>query len=243
MYPNVAVVSLTSWEKAMRTAEAMENKATRERWVKLCKIVGAKDNLVTGKTINSTYDELFAAYANPHRHYHNLNHISDGLTEIEEIRHLAKDPDSLEMAWWFHDTVYNVRNPHSENEMQSALYGRRILLALGLTTEFWLKIMKLILATTHDHIPKKDDAWLIVDIDLISLASSPTVFNRHTAEIREEYREVAPDDKDFNVGRVRFFKKFLENRSSIYLTEYFRNKYEAKARENIGSYLAKFEKK
>ena len=236
------MVSLTNREamKAHPSHKATESKATRERWIELCKIVGAKDNPEIGRTSDKTYDELVRCYTDPQRHYHNLNHIGEGLAEIDEIRHLAKDPDSLEMAWWFHDIVYNVRNPSSENEMQSALYGRRILLELGLTTEFWLKIMRLILATTHDHIPKHDDGWLIVDIDLASLASPLTIFNRHTAEIREEYREVVPDDKDFDIGRVNFFRKFLENRPSIYLTEYFRDKYEAKARENIGNYLAKF---
>ena len=218
-------------------------KATRERWRTSCQRIRARDNPLTGRTIDSTYDEIVDLYTASSRHYHDLSHIGNGLAEIDKIWHLAADPDSLEIAWWFHDIIYDVTNRPGENEFQSALYARKILLELGLTTGIWLEIMRLIIATTHDHIPRNIDAKLIVDIDLVSLASPLNIFDKHTAEIREEYRKVAPDDKDFNAGRIRFFQMFLGARPSIYLTEHFLKKYENSARKNIKNYLARFENK
>ena len=96
--------------------------------------------------------------------------------------------------------------------------------------------MKFIIATTHDHIPRNNDARLMVDIDLASLGTPPEIFDQNTANIRKEYSHVSDDH--FRRGRAQFFKKMLENRPSIYLTPYFRERYEAQAQENIAKTIA-----
>lgn len=213
-------------------------KATRERWVKLCKIVGAKNNIVTGRTIDNTYDELVAAYSNPHRHYHNLNHISNGLELLNEMWHLAEYPDALEMAWWWHDFIYKIplRQKLVNNELESAIYAFKVLTELSVSQLICVKVMARIMPTLHTYIPDYIDDRVIVDMDLVSLAAPPDVFNMDSENIRKEY---FASPEEYRIGRVNFFKKFLENRPSIYLTEYFRQRYEAQAQKNIRDYLAK----
>ena len=208
---------------------------TRQRFIELCQRLGAKDNQTIRITINSIYDKLVAAYTEPDRYYHSLNHISDGLGELDNIRHLAKNVAALEMAWWWHDVIYDTTS--NINEEASAAVANNTLKMLGFSDnslshiELRMHIMQLILATKHNHIPEPEDSRLIIDIDLVSLATPPEIFDQNTANIRKEYSWVSDDS--FRIGRAEFFSKLLTSRPSIYLTDYFRNKYEAQARENL----------
>lgn len=216
--------------------------ATRGRFLDLCERLGARDNPIIGRTIDGTYNELVTAYTGPDRHYHNIRHISEGLALLDEARPLAKIPDILEMAWWWHDFVYYPGS--NSNEEDSAKAANRALTELalsdgGLGATLRPNVIRLIRATKHDLVPLWPDDRLIVDIDLVSLALSPERFDENTAKNREEYRIVVPNDRDFEIGRAQFFRKFLEGRLSIYLTQYFRDKYEAQAQENIRRLIAK----
>lgn len=212
-------------------------KNTRERWVKLCKIVGAKDNLVTGRTIDNTYDELAAAYTGPYRHYHNLDHISEGLELLDKVWHLAEYPDVLEMAWWWHDETYKTkRSDKKPNELVSAINAFRTLRELSVPDKICVGVMARVMPTLHTYIPDYMDDRLIVDIDLASLAAPPDVFNINSENIRKEY---FASPEEYRIGRVNFFRKLIDGRPSIYLTKYFHERYEAQAQNNIRDYLAK----
>ena len=211
--------------------------ATRERWVTLCQRLQARGNISGGITVDSTYNRLVTAYNGSDRHYHNINHISDGLDELDQSRHLAEYPDILEMAWWWHDFIYNAKSPI--NEYKSSIATDLRLGKLGLSVDIRNRAGWLIMTTKHDHIPEDHDCRLIIDIDLASLSAPPKIFDKNTANIRKEYRTAVPDDKIFAIGRTKFFEKLLENRHSIYLTDYFRNKYEAQAQENLKRIIAK----
>src|SRR4051812_494474 len=69
--------------------------------------------------------QLATADAEPHRHYHNLQHIIDMLDQMPWIL-VRKDKDSdmllLQLATWYHDVVYDPRS--SENESRSAEVAR-----------------------------------------------------------------------------------------------------------------------
>jgi len=213
--------------------------ATKERWITLCKRIGVDDNPNNQLTVWRDWDELRIAYTGSDRHYHNLGHISDGLKELDEIRHLTKNPDTLEFAWWWHDFIYKTTQNHN-NEGDSSIHAVKSLSQLlscnhSLTASLIPKVIRFILATKHDCVPQSADSRLMIDIDLSSLGTLPAIFNINTANIRKEYSHVSDDD--FAKGRIEFFKKFLESRPSIYLTEYFKNKYEAQAQENLGRLL------
>jgi len=210
-------------------------RATRGRWRALCERLGAKGNPVTGRTIDSTYDEIITAYTGLDRHYHNLSHINEGLILLDEVSHLADDPDTLEMAWWWHD--YICKAGESDNERQSADAGQKALVDLAISPKNRIRVECHTLATKHDFIPESNDSRLIVCIDLAGLAFPPELFDQVTDNIRKEYAQLS--DNHFRTGQAIFFRRFLENRPSIYLTEYFRDRYETQAQENIRRLIAK----
>ena len=211
--------------------------ATRERFSSLCLRIGAKYNLATGRTIDATYDELVNAYTGPNRHYHNLAHIDEGLGELDEVKHLALDPDALEMAWWWHDFVYNI--PAKDNELLSAVAAFKTLSELSVPSFTSVKVLVRIMPTLHSYIPNYFDDWLMVDIDLVRIAAPPELFIKNSEDIRQEY---GASIEEFRVGQAEFFRNFIIGRSSVYLTDYFRNKYESRAQENIKRVLATFRK-
>jgi len=208
---------------------------TRERWISLCQRLGAKDDPVTERTINSIYAEIITAYTESSRHYHDINHIRDGLVFVDEVHHLVEDPDILEAAWWLHDFVYNTRSGPKENEEDSAVFADKIFRKLEILPHKRIRIMRRILSTTHDHIPIHSDDWFMIDIDLASLASPPETFDENAEKIRKEH---GASVEAFKIGRANFFRKFLADRPSIYLSAYFQNKYEALAQENIKRFLS-----
>ena len=175
-----------------------------------------------------TYHELCSQYNSPPRTYHNLTHIADCLTEFDAARHLATNPDAIEFAIWFHDAVYDSKA--KDNEEKSAELAQTVLSHAGLSGEFISTVSQLILATKHNQPPKDADTALLIDVDLSILGQPASRFDRYEADIRNEYSWVA--DKDFTAGRSAVLKSFL-GRQKIYATDFFQQKYEIAARENL----------
>jgi predicted metal-dependent HD superfamily phosphohydrolase len=92
------------------------------------------------------------------------------------------------------------------------------------------RIAALIMATKHDRNPASPDEALLIDVDLSILGRSPEEFAAYDAAIRREYSEV-PEDQ-YRTGRVKVLEGFL-HRDAIYLTEFFRERFEASARRNL----------
>lgn len=70
----------------------------------------------------------------------------------------------------------------------------------------------------------------MVDLDLMILGSSEAKFDAYEVGIRQEYAWVS--EEDFRFHRAKILQSFLD-RPSIYYTERFREKYEARARANL----------
>lgn len=62
---------------------------------------------------------LLAAYAEPQRHYHTLQHQRECLAAFAPLRALAEDAAALEAGLWFHDAVYELPG-QGDNEARSA---------------------------------------------------------------------------------------------------------------------------
>jgi len=59
-------------------------------------------------------ERLLAAWHEPQRHYHTLQHLEECLTLFDELRDQAQHPLEVELALWFHDAVYHVRAHDNE---------------------------------------------------------------------------------------------------------------------------------
>ncbi|MDR1076525.1 MAG: hypothetical protein LBL59_09595 [Xanthomonadaceae bacterium] len=53
--------------------------------------------------------QLLDAYAEPQRHYHTRQHLSECMDMQAATRQLAEHPAEVEMALWFHDAIYEVK--------------------------------------------------------------------------------------------------------------------------------------
>lgn len=173
-------------------------------------------------------DSVLTRYREPHRAYHNLNHIADCLTQFDALRSTAEQPVALELAIWFHDVVYDVRR--SDNELRSAEFATNLFGRLDGDTATIARVHELILATTHRDPPMTNDARLIVDIDLSILASQPERYEQYCRQIRDEYSFAT--DEQFAAGRSKFLDMMLA-KPAIYHTVEFAACSEESARRNM----------
>lgn len=179
------------------------------------------------------FRRLVRAHRQPWRAYHGEAHVVDCLAHLDTYRALAADPDAIEAALWYHDSIYVPWLP--ANEARSAAWMRRIFARAGVGPGRIERIERLILATRHAEPPKPGDEALVVDVDLAILGAPPERYSRYEEEIRREYVWV-PATR-YHEGRTALLRRFLE-RPAIYATEAFHQRYEAQARENLERAIA-----
>ncbi len=175
-----------------------------------------------------TFEALRRRYAERHRHYHTATHIDHCLAEFDRHAALARRPDELEIALWFHDAVYK---PYAAgNEAKSADWASRFLLGNDVSTVTADRVHALILATVHDAPVSDPDAQLLVDVDLAILGADDDTYRRFERDVRREYRWIP--GPVFRRARRRILQSFLD-REFIYQTEPMQQRYEAPARANL----------
>lgn len=195
-----------------------------ESWNKACEDLKAEGDPM------DVFTDLVKSYTEPHRHYHDLSHVKHCLNEFEDVKELSQNPEAVEMAIWFHDAIYNPKK--DDNEKESAKLAEKELRELGLSQGFRQKTKELILDTDHSRKPDTENGELIVDIDLSILGQENDKFTDYQKGIRKEYDWVS--EKQFEEKRSEILKGFL-GRDHIFQTNFFRDKYEKKARANLKS--------
>jgi predicted metal-dependent HD superfamily phosphohydrolase len=174
---------------------------------------------------------LVAAYGEPHRVHHRLEHVAHLLAELETVP--VSEP-AVAWAAWFHDAVYVPGRP--DNEARSAARAREALGALGLA-HLAPRVEALVLATRdHRADPADAAAALFVDADLAILGAAPDAYRAYAEAVRAEFRAVPR--WLFDRGRRRFLAAQLA-RPAVFLTPHFRVRHEARARENLAAELAR----
>ncbi len=195
----------------------------RARWTGLWNRLGAQGD---GLRIFAT---LAAAYAEPARSYHTAEHIRDCLAQFDLSQSTAHCPDEVEAAIWFHDAVYLPGAP--DNEDRSARLAQASLTDAGASARrppagspCWCS------PPVTWSSPAIRDAALLCDIDLSILGQSPEVFAEFEQRIRREYAWVP--ELVYRSARAEILAGFLR-RASVYQTDYFRDRYEIPARNNL----------
>jgi len=163
---------------------------------------------------------LGGLYSEPHRHYHNLDHISSGYQLYRTFHGDMPAPEFF--AWMYHDSIYDPGAP--DNEEHSAELFVMDNAKIGFGTEETDKIVKLILSTKH--IGEKN---IITDVDLAGLGFKSEVYDECSARIRLEYGDFS--DEEWKVGRTKFLTRFLAT-ERLFVTPDFLQ-FEAPARENM----------
>lgn len=177
---------------------------------------------------------IVAAYAQPQRHYHNLQHITECLVELERTHSLAAAPKLIAAALWFHDAVYD---PHSAtNEEDSAALAVECLTAARVDPAVISHVRALILCTKRHDPASVPDAALLIDIDLVVLGQPAARFWEYESAIRAEYAWVPWPT--YAEKRAAILTRFLQ-RPALYRTESFRSRYEATARANLAAAITR----
>lgn len=173
-------------------------------------------------------EALLARYGEEYRRYHTRQHLEECLDWLDRAHGQCERPAEVELALWFHDAVYAPGR--SDNEERSADWAARALLEAGGSPEIAGRVRELVLATGHHRRPETRDQRVMVDIDLAILGAPAERFGQYEEQIRQEYPEV-PLDR-FRAARREFLAPWLQS-PRIYRTEFFRERLEKPARENL----------
>jgi predicted metal-dependent HD superfamily phosphohydrolase len=175
---------------------------------------------------------LLAAWSEPQRAYHTLQHLEECLCLLDDSA--GEQPALLEMAFWFHDAVYDPKV--GDNEERSADLAALALSDLGASAVTIERVRRLIMLTkTHQPSDDADEA-LLIDIDLAILGQSVERFDEYEAQIRFEYSWVP--EEVYREKRAEVLCGFL-NRDQIFVTEPMRQRFERSAMDNLVRIIAR----
>ncbi|WP_411810944.1 hypothetical protein ACLB9Y_12205 [Chryseobacterium scophthalmum] len=178
--------------------------------------------------IEKFWFEIEKKYSGKSRHYHNLQHLETLFEKIEHVKDIIKNFNTISFSIFYHDVIYDATS--KLNEEKSADVAKERLEILGVNNDDIQRIYEQILSTKSHQKSEDEDTNFLLDADLSILGKSSQVYVEYTKQIRKEY-SIYPDFL-YKPGRKKVLQHFLEL-ESIFKTEFFRNKYEIQARENI----------
>ena len=179
--------------------------------------------------------ELEAAYAEPHRRYHDRRHIEACLELLAaEVDLTDAERQVLTYAIWWHDAVYDPTA--SDNELRSAAIAKRALADLDVNLHTRDEVARLILLTAGHEVEEGDRlGQVLVSVDLAILGAEPDDYDAYVQDVRAEFSHVTMEQ--WRAGRSRVLQRFLDA-TAIYPDPNFELRFEALARRNLGRELA-----
>lgn len=178
--------------------------------------------------------QLLTRWNEPHRHYHNEQHLEEVLLALNELETRGETvglPTLL--AAWFHDAVY-AGSP--ADEVDSADLAARSLRSLGVTDDTIDEVHALVRATSPASRPDQQLDTHLLDADLWIFAASPMRYAEYVRGIRAEYASVpAPA---FREGRTQILARYLD-RPRLYFAEAAQSRWEPRARANVAGELSR----
>ncbi|KAJ7176778.1 hypothetical protein C8R46DRAFT_1213356 [Mycena filopes] len=206
--------------------------ATGKRFIQT---VSGVDANIDPEIIGTTATQLQTRYSEAQRHYHTLAHIAYMLDAFDAS---GRKGEITELAIWFHDCVYDPLKGSPWNERESIRVWEEFCDSTKSTNMADLKerVSVLIEATILHRLPKTlpepltaTEVAAFLDLDMRILADSPSVYEKYSREIREEYSHFP--DEEYRLGRSKVLQSFLLH-DKIFLDEES-EAMEQRARENI----------
>jgi predicted metal-dependent HD superfamily phosphohydrolase len=189
------------------------------------------------ETADGLRTRLTERYAEPHRHYHDRQHLQEVLAGVEELADAADEIEAVRWAAWYHDAVYDVHR--HDNEEQSARLAEEELAGAGCEPALAAAVGRLVrLTATHDPADDDRDGAVLCDADLRILAAPPDRYAQYAADVRREYAHVA--EPEFRTGRAAVLRALLAQ-PRLYKTEQAHARWEDRARANVTAELRELE--
>ena len=196
-------------------------------WLDLARRVQARDDVAGAGAA------LLGRWAEPHRAYHDLAHLSEVLERVDLLAPEADRPDAVLLAAWFHDAVYDPTA--DDNEERSAQLAETTLTRLRLPPDLVDEVARLVrLTATHDVGPDDANGAVLCDADLAVLAADGPRYPSYVEGVRREYAHV--DDTAFAQGRAQVLSTLLD-RPALFRTAHGRSAWEQRARANVTAEL------
>ena len=190
-------------------------------------------------------EALRAAYAAPPRAYHHFGHVIETLAHFRSVSEGPgwQAPDAVRLALLYHDAIYVPGR--KDNEARSADLAREHLQRWPPVAAVDIdRVAALILLTArHGGLhagdfpdsPEGEDTRRFLDCDMAILGAAPEAFAAYDRAIAEEYRAVPR--WLYRRKRRAFFRMLLDG-ERIFLSDFFRDRFEAQARRNLETMLA-----
>ena len=137
---------------------------------------------------------LIMLWSTPDRAFHNLRHLIDLLTRVDELREETRNPDLVRLAAWYHGAIFSVSADQAmhrnggEDEAASAALAYEELVAAGVSEKNANRVAELIMNLRRHDLPTSDiDAAALSDADLGCLAIEPQRYREYSRLIYSEY--------------------------------------------------------
>ncbi len=185
--------------------------------------------------------DVHAAYATPPRAYHSARHVNDVFDHYAAVAAGPgwRQPREVALAVLYHDAIYVAAR--KDNEALSAVMAAEAIAR-------WIpdvdidsaRVVELIELTARhgrlssDDIPHEasgEDTRHFLDCDMAILGAEPAAFDAYDRGIAAEYRGHVPAWL-FKLNRRRFLKSLLA-RPRIYLSDFFHDRLDDRARRNL----------
>ncbi len=182
------------------------------------------DNRLT----DELWNEIEINYTKKKRHYHTLEHLDNLLKQLSEVKAQIKGWDSVLFSLFYHDVIYNPLK--NDNEERSADLAEKRLQQISVS-KFIVENCKTQILATKKHAESSDmDINFFTDADLSILGSEWNLYSVYFMQVRKEY-SIYPD-LIYNPGRKKVLLHFLQM-ERIFKTDYFNNKFELQAKQNL----------
>ena len=177
---------------------------------------------------NQLWQEIEDNYSNKKRHYHNLQHLQNLLPLLQQVKEDIEDWDTILFSFYYHDVIYNALK--RTNEEKSAEFATIKMQLIGVPKPIIEKSVQQILATKDHLVSDDNDTNFFTDADLSILGQDWSVYENYYKQVRKEY-SLFPD-LIYIPGRKKVLQHFLQM-ERIFKTEFFFNKFEPQAKENL----------
>nr|WP_299030955.1 hypothetical protein [uncultured Tenacibaculum sp.] len=191
--------------------------------------LGLAANYSDEKVLHLTlWEEVVKNHTDKKRYYHTLVHLENLLFQLSQVKTEISSWNTILFTLFYHDVIYNSLK--SNNEEKSTEFAIERMQLLSVPKEIIKRCENQILATKHHKVSEDTDTNYFTDADLAILGSNWETYEQYYKNVRKEYA-VYPN-LVYNSGRKKALKHFL-TMDNIFKTEYFHQKFEKAARENI----------
>lgn len=174
------------------------------------------------------WTEIEKNYSDKKRFYHTLQHLDNLLVQLTEVKGEIQNWETVLFTLYYHDIVYHSLK--SDNEEKSAKLAEKRMKQI-LVSNDKIELCKQQILATKSHIKSTDrDTNYFTDADLSVLGQDWETYSSYFKNVRKEY-SIYPNFI-YNAGRKKVLRHFL-TMDRIFKTDFFYNKLERKARENL----------